>query len=82
VPQGLQTLVALLLLLPGFLSARIAGSLSAQGQRSDLERVIEALIFSFVTYVIYIALFGTGLHLFRYIVGESFFSRFWLVRLA
>jgi Family of unknown function (DUF6338) len=61
VPQGLQTLVALLLLLPGFLSARIAGSLSAQGQRSDLERVIEALIFSFVTYVIYIALFGTGL---------------------
>jgi hypothetical protein len=61
VPQGLQTLVALLLLLPGFLSARIASSLSSQGQRSDLERVIEALIFSFITYVFYLALFGTSL---------------------
>ncbi len=60
-PQGLQTLVALLILLPGFASARIARSLSAQGQQSELERVIEALIFSFFTYVVYIALFGTSL---------------------
>jgi len=60
-PQGLQTLVALLILLPGFVSARIARSLSAQGQQSELERVIEALIFSFFTYVIYVAIFGTSL---------------------
>jgi hypothetical protein len=61
VPQGLQTLVALLILLPGFASARIARSLSAQVQQSELERVIEALIFSFFNYVIYIAFFGTKL---------------------
>ena len=60
-PQGLQTLVALLVLLPGFVSARIARSLSAQAQQSELERVIEALIFSFFTYVVYVALFGTSL---------------------
>ena len=60
-PQGLQTLVALLILLPGFVSARIARSLSAQTQQSELERVIEALIFSFFTYVIYIAVFGISL---------------------
>jgi hypothetical protein len=61
VPQGLQTLVALLILLPGFVSARIARSLSAQGQQSDVERVIEALIFSFFNYVIYIMVFGASL---------------------
>lgn len=60
-PQGLQTLVALLILLPGFVSARIARSISAQGQQSELERVIEALIFSFFNYVIYVVLFGTSL---------------------
>jgi MFS family permease len=61
VPQGLQTLVALLVLLPGFVSARIARSLSAQAQQSEHERVIEALIFSFFTYVVYVLLFGTNL---------------------
>ena len=60
-PQGLQTLVALLVLLPGFVSARIARSMSAQAKQSELERVIEALIFSFFTYVIYVAIFGTSL---------------------
>jgi Family of unknown function (DUF6338) len=61
VPQGPQALVALLILLPGFVSARIARALSAQAQQSELERVIEALIFSFLTYVIYLVLFGTNL---------------------
>jgi hypothetical protein len=61
VPQGLQALIALLILLPGFVSARIARALSAQAAQSELERVIEALIFSFFTYVIYIASFATSL---------------------
>ncbi len=60
-PQGLQALVALLVLLPGFVSAAIARSLSAQSQKSDLERVVEALIFSFFNYVFYVAIFGTSL---------------------
>lgn len=60
-PQGLQTLVALLILLPGFVSAGISRSLSAQSKQTELERIIEALIFSFFTYVIYILIFGTTL---------------------
>ncbi len=60
-PQGLQTLVALLVLLPGFVSARIIRAISAQSQQSELERVTEALIFSFINYVIYIACFGSSL---------------------
>lgn len=60
-PQGLQTLVALLVLLPGFVSARITRALSAQSQQSELERITEALIFSFINYVFYIACFGSSL---------------------
>ena len=60
-PQGLQALVALLVLLPGFVSARIVRMLSAKTQQTELERVIEALIFSFFTYVVYIFLFGSSL---------------------
>jgi hypothetical protein len=59
-PQGLQTLIALLVLLPGFVSARIARALSAQGQQSDVERIVEALIFSFFNYVFYISIFGVN----------------------
>lgn len=60
-PQGLQTLVALLVLLPGFVTARIARSLSTQSKQSELERIVEALIFSFFNYVIYIGIFGASL---------------------
>jgi hypothetical protein len=49
------------MLLPGFVSARIARAISAQANQSELERVIEALIFSFFTYVVYIVSFGTAL---------------------
>lgn len=60
-PQGIQTIIALFILLPGFVSARIARALSAQASQSELERVIEALIFSFFTYVVYVGVFGTAL---------------------
>jgi hypothetical protein len=62
-PQGVQALLALLILLPGFVSARIARMMSARSQMSELERVTEALIFSFFTYVIYLLLFGPHLPL-------------------
>jgi hypothetical protein len=60
-PQGLQTLIALLILLPGFVSARIVRALSTQSQQSELERITEALIFSFINYVLYIACFDDKL---------------------
>ena len=57
-PQGLQAVFALMVLLPGSVNARIMRMMSAKTQQTELERVIEALIFSFFTYVCSIALFG------------------------
>ena len=57
-PQGLQAIFALVVLLPGFVSARIVRMMSAKTPQTELERVIEALIFSFFTYVCYVAIFG------------------------
>lgn len=62
-PQGLQALIALLVLLPGFVSARIVRMMSAKSQQTDVERVIEALIFSFFIYVCYVLLFRISLRL-------------------
>ena len=60
-PPGLQALLALFLLLPGFVSARIARLLNARSQQSDLERVIQALIHSFLIYIVYLGVFGAKL---------------------
>ena len=57
-PQGIQALLALFILLPGFVSARIARNISAPSNQTDVERIIEALIFSFFIYVLYLLLFG------------------------
>jgi hypothetical protein len=62
-PSGLQALLALFLLLPGFVSARIAGVLNARPQQSDLQRVVQALIHSFAIYIIYLGFFGSALPL-------------------
>ena len=53
-PQGLQAVLALALLLPGFVSARIVRVMSQKTPQTELERVIEALILSFFTYLLYI----------------------------
>ena len=60
-PQGLQTVLALLLLLPGFISARIVRLLTPRSQQSELERITEALTFSFLVYVAYFFIFGSAL---------------------
>jgi hypothetical protein len=60
-PSGLQALLALFLLLPGFVSARIVRMLNARSQQSDLERIVQALIYSFLIYVIYLGVFGENL---------------------
>ena len=61
--QGLQAVLALLVLLPGFVSARVVRMMSARSQQTELERIIEALIFSFFTYICYFAVFGAQLPL-------------------
>jgi hypothetical protein len=58
VPGTLLALQIFLILLPGFTSAYIVQALATRRSQSDLERVIEALVFSFVIYVCYVPLNG------------------------
>ncbi len=47
-PGTLQALAVLFILLPGFLAAYILQSLVSRPKQSDLEKLIEALILSFL----------------------------------
>jgi hypothetical protein len=60
---GLGALAALFVLLPGFISARIAEMISARSKQTELERVIEALLFSFFTYFIFVLCFSAEIPL-------------------
>jgi len=51
VPTSLIALEIFLILLPGFAAAYVVQQLATRRNQSDLERVIEALLFSFVIYV-------------------------------
>ena len=50
-----QGLAALLILLPGFLTAGIVQILSSRPQRSELDKIIDALLYSFLVYVVFAA---------------------------
>jgi hypothetical protein len=62
-PQGLQAFAILLLLLPGFLSARILQMLCTRPKQSELDKVVEALLFSFFGYLLLAASTGADLPL-------------------
>ena len=55
-PGTLLALQLLLILLPGFSAAYIVQALATRRSQSDFERVIEALVFSFIIYVCYVPL--------------------------
>jgi hypothetical protein len=55
-PGTLLALQILLILLPGFSAAYVVQALATRRAQSDLERVIEAIVFSFVVYVCYMPL--------------------------
>jgi hypothetical protein len=52
-PATLLALQVFLILLPGFSAAYVVQALATRRSQSDLERVVEALVFSFVIYVCY-----------------------------
>lgn len=52
-PASLLALQVFLILLPGFSAAYVVQALATRRTQSDLERVIEALVFSFIIYVCY-----------------------------
>jgi len=69
---GLEALSVLLILLPGFLCARIVQALCVRASQTELDKVVEALLYSFVIYVVF-ALFVGGAPLALHVesVGEA-----------
>jgi hypothetical protein len=57
-PASLLALQIFLILLPGFSAAYIVQALATRRTQSDFERIVEALVFSFLIYVCYIPLNG------------------------
>jgi len=55
-PATLLALQIFLILLPGFSAAYIVQALATRRSQSDFERVVEALVFSFIVYVCYVPL--------------------------
>jgi len=53
-----EAMAVLLVLLPGFLCARIVQSLCVRPEQTELDKIIESLLYSFVVYVAFVTLFG------------------------
>jgi len=60
-PGTMQALAVLFFLLPGFLAAYILQTLVPRPKQTDLDKIIEALIFSFVIYLASALIIGTKL---------------------
>jgi hypothetical protein len=58
-----EALGVLLVLLPGFTSAYIVQTLTVRRKQSDLDKVVEALLYTLVFYLISLPLFGSTLPL-------------------
>lgn len=57
---GFEALAVLLVLLPGFLAARLVHSFCFRPDQTELDKVVEALLYSFIVYVSYIAIFKSA----------------------
>lgn len=55
---GFQGLAALFVLLPGFLCARIVQWLCVRPKQTELDKIIESLLYSFVVYAIFVLFWG------------------------
>ncbi len=60
-PEKVEALGILLVLLPGFAAAYLVQLLAARRRQSELEKIVEALIFSLVLYLITLPFFGYAL---------------------
>jgi hypothetical protein len=58
-PQiGVEAFAVLLILLPGFLCARIVQSLCVRPKQTELDKVIEALLYTLLVYALFVILTG------------------------
>jgi len=62
-PDKAEALGILLVLLPGFASAYIVQMLAVRRKQSELDKVVEALLFSLIFYIITLPMFGSTLPL-------------------
>jgi hypothetical protein len=69
-PATLLALQIFLILLPGFFAAYIVQALATRRSQSDLERAVEALVFSFAIYVCYVPI-NSGRLPFRFAQGSA-----------
>ena len=62
-PEKAEALSILFVLLPGFVSAYVTQHLAVRRDQSQIEKIVEALIFSFLLYLITLPFFGYTLPL-------------------
>ncbi|HEV2298739.1 MAG TPA: DUF6338 family protein [Candidatus Acidoferrales bacterium] len=55
-PLGFGTLAALFILLPGFITASILRTLCVRPAQSEFDKLIQALMYSFVVYVLFVSI--------------------------
>lgn len=54
-----ETLTVLLVLLPGFVCAKLIRWLCPRPQQTEMEKLVDALLYSFIVYAIFTLIFGT-----------------------
>jgi len=60
-----ETLTVLLVLLPGFVCAKLLRWLSPRPQQTEVEKVVDAFLYSFIVYAIFVLIFGVPEKLLR-----------------
>jgi Family of unknown function (DUF6338) len=53
-----DALTVLLVLLPGFICAKLIRWLCPRSQQTEMEKVVDALLYSFIVYAIFVLIFG------------------------
>jgi len=53
-----ETLTVLFVLLPGFVCAKLIRWLCPRPQQTEMEKVVDALLYSFIVYAIFVLIFG------------------------
>jgi Family of unknown function (DUF6338) len=48
-----EALTVLIILLPGFLAAKLEQRLTIKGERTEFDKIIDALLYSFLSYILY-----------------------------
>jgi hypothetical protein len=81
-PSTIQALGVLFVLLPGFLAAYMLQTLVARPKQTDLEKVIEAIILSFLVYIASALIIGTKLPISWHLEKDQWVNSTWVIQTA